>query len=562
MSLPFTLPYQEADKQLGESAHEISKLSKQLVHSLAKTSSLKKELESLQEGYKQEKNDHQKTLESLDSLRESHSAAMEEHCRFMSLLYEQLRLNANSVSSISPDSDVDPGSLQPLTSTPLHQSIPLSDWSKLSEAVSTATLALCEAFKRSKQEAKGMKVTISKLKTTLESTRIAQKENICRLTLKNEEQENQWRQRYEKMKAQFEELLVKADKKAQSLQQRLESVSKAMVQLEQSKNQLESRFDHLQETHRVYKNDRACLLSCTCLMAGALFPALLQLQTLTLQRSILHKQVLESQKLRSSVIEVVKSIEAHIGKHVPTDTQSDTGDDKRAQPCASALPLLKFRKVAIAVIAARRLQMIRREKQVLFRTKFPSTGHMMCQIPVHLGIRERRTPNVSPRTTSSSSTSYPQKMLDSTSRDLAGWMRSEKALLEVRESFTNLQSLLDACTTQQQKQHQYLKPKHTRGHGLKKDNAPQKVTAVVRPARSAFEALLTKMIDHFPDSKDSSTSSIICGDGVLYLRLQPQSLISRLAQGLHKILENKPHPLPYYVGSSEVSTLVQSCMYH
>ena len=529
-----------------------------MAHSQAKASSLKKELESLQEGYRQEKDNHQTTLESLDALRHSHSSAMDEHCRFMSLLHEQLRLTA---SSGSPS---DSGHVQPLTSTPLHQPIPPSDWAKLSEAVSTAGLALCEAFKKSRHEAKDMKSTVTKLKSTLESTRSTQKETVCKLTLNHEEQENQWRQRNEQMKTRFEDMLVKAENRAQDVQQRLDSVLLVVAQLEQSKEQLEAQLKKLRETHHVYKNDRACLLSCTCLMAGALFPALSQLQTLSLQKAVLQKQLLESEKLHGSVVEVVKSIDDHVGKHVSSSAQRDGSGDERAQPCAF-FPLLKFRKAVIVVIATRRLQMIRSEKRVLFRAKFPRNGHTF-QIPVHLGIRDRRTPNASP-TTLKSSNFYPENATSShhtISKDLAGWMRSEKALLGVRESFTDLQTLLDSFTTQQQQLH--LKQWQVRGRGPRKDKAPQKTNAVVRPARSAFEKVLEKMVDHFPAVTNSNTASIIHGDSLSYLRLQPKSLCQRLAQGLHAVLGKKPRPLQSYLGSSEVHmntmTTAGACLIH
>ena len=551
--MTFTNLFQEADKQLGESALEISRLSKELALCKAKASSLKKELDASRQNYDQEKSNHQNTLEKLDTARQTHRNDSEEHCRFLSLLHEQLRMTVNSsIPSGSLDSELESNHSWPSTSTPLKQPVP-ADWANLSNAVSTAALALSEALKRSKKEAKSLKSTVSSLKSMLESTRAMHKETTCKLTLNHEEQENQWNQRNEQMKANFETLLVEAENKAFNLQQRLDDALQDVAQLGESKQQLETRLKQLQETHRVYKNDRACLLSCTCLLAGSLFPALLRLQQLQLQKAILLKQLLEAQKLHKSVVEVVSSIQDHIGVHIVSKTEhsgreDQISDNERTQPQAIS-SLLKFRKAVIVVLAVRRLQVVCSHNNVLFRVNYPRNVGQF-QIPVHLGLREKRSPNKSSGS-SPPPTSYTK--LSSKELHIAGWMRSEKALVEVRESFTHLQSLLDSCTTQHQKQHQL----QNRGQGSRKEKSVKDShrTLVLRPAKAAFETLLEKMGGHFPHMKGSSSSSIICSDGQCYLRLHPKSLCYQLAQGLFTILRKKPHSLQGYNKSIEVISM-------
>ena len=550
----FVYYLQEADKQLGESALEISKLSKELALCKAKASSLKKELETCQRNHEQERSSHQTTLEKLDMLKQTHRNDSEEHCRFLSLLHEQLRMTVNSsIPSASSDSELESNHSWPSTSTPLKHPIP-ADWASLSNAVSTAALALSEALKRSKKEAKSLKLTVSNLQSTLESTRAMQKETTCKLMLNHEEQESQLNQRNEQMKANFEALLVEAENKALSLQQRLDDALRDVAQLSESKQQLETQLKQIQEAHRVYKNDRACLLSCTCLLAGSLFPALLRLQQLQLQKAVLLKQLLEAQKLHKSVIEVVTSIQDHIGVHIVASTEhsrSDrVSDSERTQPRAIS-SLLKFRKAVIVVLAVKRLQASSHsQNSILFRVSYPRNIGQF-QIPVYLGLREKKSSNKSSPTTGSSPLpSYTQsyRTLKPSSKELASWMRSEKALVEVRESFTHLQSLLDSCTTQQQKKLQL----QNRRQGSRKEKSfkDSNHTLVLRPARTAFETLLEKMGEHFPHMNDSSNVSSDC---LYYLRLHPKSLCYQLAQGLSTILRKKPHSLECYSKSSEVS---------
>ena len=538
--------FQEADKQLGESALEISRLSKELALCKATASSLKKELGASRQSYEQEKNNHQITVEKLDTLEHSYRNDSDEHCRFLSLLHEQLRMTVNNsipIASESSDSELESNHSLPSTSTPLKYPVP-SDWANLSNAVSTAALALSEALKRSKKEAKTLKLTVSNLKSTLESTRVMHKETTCKLTLNHEEQENQLNQRNEQMKANFETLLVEEENKALSLQQRLDDALQDVAQLGESKQQLETQLKQLQETHRVYKNDRACLLSCTCLLAGSLFPALVRLQQLQIQKAVLLKQLLESEKLHKRVVEVVTSIQDHIGVHIVPGTEhskeSQLSDNERSQP--HAIPsLLKFRKAVIVVLAVRRLQAMHSQNNTLFRANYPRNVGQF-QIPVHLGLREKKSPGSSPPP------SYTH-LVKPSSRELASWLRSEKALVEVRESFTHLQSLLDSCTTQHQKQRQVQN--REQGSRKQKSFKQSNHTLVLRPARTAFETLLEKMGEQFPSVK--ANSSNICSDGLCYLRFHPKSLCYQLAQGLFAVLSKKPHPLQCYNKSSEVS---------
>lgn len=540
---------------------EISRLSKELALCKAKTSALKKELDASQQNHEQEKNNHQVTLEKLNTLKLTHRNDSEEHCRFLSLLHEQLRMTVNSSTpSGSSDSELESDHSWPSTSTPLKHPVP-ADWANLSNAVSTAALTLSEAFKRSKKEAKSLKLTVSNLKSTLESTRAMHKETTCKLTLNHEEQENQLNQRNEQMKANFEALLVEAENKALNLQQKLDDALQDVAQFGESKQQLETRLKQLQETHRVYKNDRACLLSCTCLLAGSLFPALLRLQQLQLQKAVLLKQLLEAQKLHKSVVEVVTSIQDHIGMHIVASTEdnqsgreSQVTDKEGTQPRAIS-SLLKFRKAVVVVLAVRRLQVMHLQNHILFRANYPRNIGQF-QIPVHLGLREKRSPNKSSPTTGSSpppSYTCSHRTAKPSSKELASWMRSEKALVEVRESFTHLQSLLDSCTTQHQKQQQI----QNRGQGSRKEKSfkDSHRILVLRPAKTAFETLLEKMDEHFPHVKDSNNSSIIYSDGLCYLRLHQKSLCYQLAQGLFAILRKKPHPLQCYSKSSEVSSV-------
>ena len=238
-----------------------------------------------------------------------------------------------------------------------------------------------------------------------------------------------------------------------------------------------------------------------------------------MEKEFLVKQVCSYQKLEAQVSEIVASITADIGP--VEDGGSGRGNPQLPYSGSKCHPLLRFRKAAIAVVAAKRFLRLQEESRLIFSVV--GVGGSLPQVPVCVGRRSskrrgRVTRMVQP----------PPKVSD---EDLARWLRSEKVLLEVRDSLSELQATLDSCTS------------HTQRSSGKEKTAtlskgrPELENAALEPARISFTSFLQKAHPHFQPS-----SSLMAAG----------SLWHRLGQGLAGILRVKMAPHSGYTTCTEV----------
>ena len=291
--------------------------------------------------------------------------------------------------------------------------------------------------------------------------------------------------------------------------------------LSTSNQQLESRLNQMQDVHQVYKNDRACLLACVCLLSGSLFPALGRIQQLAMEKAFLLKQVCSYQKLEAQISEIVASITADIGT-VEQEDGNGGGNPLLPYSGSKCHPLLRFRKAAIAVVAAKRLLRLREESQLLF--SIAGVEGSLPRVPVCMGSKSSKRKGGITR-----AVRPPPKISD---EDLACWLRSEKVLLEVRDSLSELQATLDACTS-----HTHRSSKKEKTATLSNKRRPELGATTLDPAKASFTSFLHKAHPHFQFPSSLLTAG---------------SLWQRLGQGLAGILRVKMAPHSGYATCTEV----------
>ena len=302
----------------------------------------------------------------------------------------------------------------------------------------------------------------------------------------------------------------------QELERSVEASLREIEQLAASKRELVAKLDLVQETHRSHRLDRACLLSSTCLLAGALFPALERSRRLQAEKSLLLGRVSELEGLKSQVVEIVASILTDIEQS--EEPQSTTSLVSLSRP-RFFHPLLAFRKAAIAILAAKRILKLHKESMLIFRT---SRGSGTSSVAVNITYREKQ--HLKRRDERS------LKRSKFSSKDLAAWLRSERTLSEVRESFSDLQNTLDRCSVIPHK-------------GKRSDHHYE--TSALASTRQALSAYLCRVSAHHctPPSDQTSTTAAA---------VSPDSLWQRLGQGLAAIIRSGQAPLSPYVSSTEV----------
>ena len=208
-----------------------------------------------------------------------------------------------------------------------------------------------------------------------------------------------------------------------------------------------------------------------------------KIQHLVLQKALLLKQLSCYKTLELQVSELVTSILADVGSagHERTEKDSLFSGSK-------CHPLLQFRKVVIAVLAAKRLLRLHTESSFLFKT------NNVTKLEVHIGTKPGN---------------QPPKL------DLASWLRSDKVLGGVRESMR--ETMLGVA---------------------QQGGTRRKPGLALVPVRNSYITFLEKMFPYFPH--------VLLGSGSV------DSLCDRLGKGLDSILRLKVAPLTGYVRCTEV----------
>lgn len=512
------------------------------------SSSLQSQLEQLKRREQQTHSEYTSTLNELASLKKTISDKMTSHCNYLHTLLTSINSSKTKQGSLgegSSDSelinwDIDGG----------------NKWESLTGPVTTAVMALMEALKRTKREAKHLKATNTSLVSTLQSTDTMYKKSTEKLTSDLESQERQWTQRVGELKSQYNTKLVESETKCfqleqkiaelrreidstlderghyktllaqnecrveeldQSLKEKVQNISALKQQLKEILNrekeisdtnhQLQDQLSQLQEVHRGYKNDRACLLACTCLLVGSLFPALVCIQELANQRTVLLRQLASSEKLRKQVFGLVRSIQNDIGEP-QSQSPLESSQCSLIISSKSPPPLLRFRRVSIAVLALNRLKKLRKGTTSLFSINIATASiNPQLHFAVHVGQRLNKHLK---------QVQHSQKHGHSAT-DIAGWLRSERVLSDVRDCFSDLQSTLDSIT---------LKQSSSRTHSPNQQTSKQKLNdqrIIVNPTRDCFIQLMRKMSPRFTRDNDSV--------------LMGESLCCRLRLGLEKALQ-------------------------
>ena len=331
----------------------------------------------------------------------------------------------------------------------------------------------------------------------------------------------------------------------QKYQQCAKEALQKVEQLTTSKQQVEAHLTRLQEVHQTYKNDRACLLTCASLLAGSLFPALERIQQLMLEKSLLLKQISSHKNLQMKVCELVTLIQADIGDSSPTENGKNKTPHFVSLSEYTYHPLLRFRKLVIVVLAVNRLLRLCAESTMTFSLRGTEGRNLNPNLRVCVGTRDGTVPSRKKRGVVRPSPRCANK-------DLVGWLRSETMLIEVRESFTELQSTLDACTVL----HHLHQPKGGRKEKTLPNHTqrrPDLETSAVAPTKASFAVLLEKVASHFPFTPHSPPPP----PSHVTLLTPLGSLWSRLGEGLTVVLLRAGHP--HLGGHATCSKVRKTC---
>ena len=184
-----------------------------------------------------------------------------------------------------------------------------------------------------------------------------------------------------KVRQSYESLLTEGSGRTNAnLQPLLTEHFRELEELRTQKQQLElfntTLSSQLSQAHKAYKNDRACLLCCVCLLAGSLFAGQERIQQLCLQKHLL-----------------LRTMDPQL--HQPRCNSKDRGHS--LPKCLNSV-ITHFRIVAIVVMALFRLRKLKSTRLSssefsnhlgVFPSRFPYIGRKAYEVnslPVHQSV--------------------------------------------------------------------------------------------------------------------------------------------------------------------------------
>lgn len=335
----------------------------------------------------------------LISLRKRLTSINDSHCKFLKKLLD-IFASENWVDSVSTD----------------------SSWGNLSSVVEMAIQSAVKSLKHAKEEITYCKTVMERQNTLLEDAAQMHEEAVTKLALEEEGREQQWEQRLTEIRRNYESILTERDSGNVDLQDQikhgvceLEKLKRTNSRLQQSNSSLNLQLDQLKDVHKLYRSDRACLLSCVCLVTGSLFASTNRIQQLCYQKQLI-VQLTSGKDFRHHTEPLPKSEHSH--------------ENRQDGPHVS-----HFKVVAIAVLAANRLMRLTNESLRLYKsTGLGNDGHFDSMFP-YVGLK--------------ANTHRTQSKHQFSDRDTARWLRSEQVLLSARKCFSGLQTTLDSYTMEQ-----------------------------------------------------------------------------------------------------------------
>lgn len=390
---------QEAEKKLEVSAGALHWHQTQASSIESKYLVLENEISQHCRWNQKENSQHKQTTHEILSLNKKFKSENRSHCQF---LMEMLRVLSSDVAADE------------------------FDWALLSAQVKTCIQTMLNSLSQCREEIKCCKMVMERQNCLLESAAQIHESGLVQQELEEEQREKQWQQRLTELKRSYESILMEGvnggitlnlQSRCNDSMQELEQLDRLKCRLELSNAHLTTHLAHAKDVQKSYKNDRACLLSCVCLITGSLFACHQQIQQLR------HEKQLLVQISRSS-----DTWHGYVHSHAPVrETQASQ------RPCNRGI--LYFKIVTIVVMAVNRLKRLRSESLRLSLSSCLECGNHLGVLPF-IGLKASKS---KPLTNTDCAVS---------NRDVARWLRSKQVLLDARKCFSALQSSLDAFTVQ------------------------------------------------------------------------------------------------------------------
>ncbi|NXO57067.1 CC171 protein, partial [Aramus guarauna] len=355
-------------------------------------------------------------------------------------------------------------------------------WSELCTVLQENVDSLILDLNRANEKVSHLEYVCKNKSDTVKELQQSQEDAFSKMAEQMKAQESCWQKQKEYLEQQYSGLLGEVHARAQEYQETAERNQEKIYVLEKRQEKLALENVSVKNTLMQVQKEHSSLLAACALLAGALYPLYGRLCAMSSQRDLLQDQVniyeLVNQEIRTLV-------------HALSDVEENNQDEAKLKKRKCKGLLHVFRRGVIAVLAANRLKLFAQSSSSLFSwvNGFKEGIGILVCIGDSKGKR-----NLS---------SHKEEQIHCV--EAVNWFTSSNLLAAIISSVTELQDVVNKT-----------EPKPwLSGHVL------------ANAARSSFSKLMDKL-DVIMETVPLDNSSSIT-------YLEKDSLVQRLAHGLHKI---------------------------
>ncbi|XP_074053649.1 coiled-coil domain-containing protein 171 isoform X1 [Macrotis lagotis] len=354
-------------------------------------------------------------------------------------------------------------------------------WSELCAVLQENVDALILDLNKANEKINHLEYICKNKTDTLRELQHTQEDTFNKVAEQIKAQESSWHKQKKNLEQQYTELLREVQMKAQKYQEIAEENEEKSALMEKSNEQLILENSQCKNKLAETQKEHTSLLAACALMSGALYPLYSRSCALSTQRDFLQDQVNTYDMLKQEIRTLVQAL---------SDVEEKKQNAKLKKKHFKGL-IRVFRKGVIAVLAAKRLQILGQKCGSLFtwmESFKEGIGILVCtgEPKENQNLSRHRTEQM--------------RCLQAVS-----WLTSSELLAAVISSMTELQEVV--CKTDPNSR--------LCGHLL------------ISAARNSFAKLMDKI--------SLAMENIPLGSSRSFTYMEKDSLVQRLARGLHKV---------------------------
>ncbi|NWS73481.1 CC171 protein, partial [Crotophaga sulcirostris] len=355
-------------------------------------------------------------------------------------------------------------------------------WSELCAVLQENVDALILDLNKANEKISHLEYICKNKSDTMKELQQNQEEAFSKMTEQMKAQESCWQKQKKCLEQQYLDLLGEVHARAQEYEETAEINKEKIYVLEKTREKLVVENISVKNKLTQVQEEHSSLLAACALLAGALYPLYGRLCAMSSQRDLLQDQVNIYELVNQEIRTLVRAL---------SDEEENNQDESKLKKRKFSGLIWVFRRSVIAILAANRLKVLAQSSSSLFSWVNGSkegVGILVC-----LGDSKVK------RDLSS------RKDDENRCVEAFSWFTSSNLLAAIISSITEVQDIVN-----------------------KTDPKPWLSThLLVSAARSSFSKLMDKLNVIMESVSLDSSRSIAC--------LEKDSLVQRLAHGLHKI---------------------------